>query len=132
MFFRSPISAYDPVEWGSGTVKLLKSPYEGENECTVSCLVLADLQWFSFKNIQKYICFLLLSHFSSTSLTPPLFIDNPVGSQKSEHSCLLYFSYIFLYKFYCNKNTISIVSFNLSEKYYSPVNSTNDYSLAGE
>ena len=37
---------------------------------------------------------------------------------------LLYFSYFFLYKFYCNKNTISIVSFNLSEKYYSPVNST--------
>jgi hypothetical protein len=43
---------------------------------------------------------------------------------------LLYFSYFFLYKFYCNKNTISIVSFNLSEKYYSPVNSTNDYSPA--
>ena len=39
---------------------------------------------------------------------------------------LLYFSYFFLYKFYCNKNTISIVSFNLSEKYYSPVNSIND------
>jgi hypothetical protein len=45
---------------------------------------------------------------------------------------LLYFSYFFLYKFYCNKNTISIVSFNLSEKYYSPVNNTNDYSPAGE
>ena len=30
----------------------------------------------------------------------------------------------FLYKFYCNKNTISIVSFKLSEKYYSPINST--------
>jgi hypothetical protein len=39
---------------------------------------------------------------------------------------LLYFSYFFLYTFYCNKNTISIVSFNLSEKYYSPVNITND------
>jgi hypothetical protein len=84
MFFRSLLSAY---EWGSDTVKILKSPYEGENECTVRCLVLADLQWFSFKNIQKYICFLLLSHFSSTSLTSPLFIDNPVGSQKSENSC---------------------------------------------
>ena len=34
----------------------------------------------------------------------------------------------FLYKCYCNENTISIVSFNLSEKSYSPVNSTNDYS----
>ena len=45
---------------------------------------------------------------------------------------LLYFSYFFLYRFYCNQNTISIVSFNLSEKYYSPVNSTNDYSPAGE
>jgi len=31
---------------------------------------------------------------------------------------LLYFSYFFLYKLYCYKNTIS---FNLSEKYYSPV-----------
>ena len=49
-----------------------------------------------------------------------------------QYIILLYFSYFFLYKFYCNKNTISIVSFNLSEKYYSPVNSTNDYSPAGE
>jgi hypothetical protein len=49
-----------------------------------------------------------------------------------QYLILLYFSYFFLYKFYCNKNTISIVSFNLSEKYYSPVNSTNDYSPAGE
>ena len=45
-----------------------------------------------------------------------------------EYIFLLYFSYFFLYKGYCNKNTI----FNLSEKYYSPVNSTNDYSPAGE
>ena len=45
---------------------------------------------------------------------------------------ILYFSYFFLCKFYCNKNTISIVSFNLSEKYYSPMNSTNDYSPDGE
>ena len=51
---------------------------------------------------------------------------------KQKHNTLLYFSYFFLYKLYCNKNTISIVSFNLSEKYYSPVNSTNDYSPAGE
>jgi hypothetical protein len=44
---------------------------------------------------------------------------------------LCLFSYFSLYKFYCNKNTISIVSFYLSEKYYSPEDSTNDYSPAG-
>ena len=39
---------------------------------------------------------------------------------------------LFLYNYFCNKNTISIVSFNLSQKYYSPVNSTHDYSPGGE
>jgi predicted transcriptional regulator len=37
-----------------------------------------------------------------------------------------------LHQFYCNKITISIVSFNLSEKYYTRVNSTHDYSPTGE
>jgi hypothetical protein len=41
-------------------------------------------------------------------------------------------NYFFLYKFYCNENTISIVSFNMSEKYSSPVKSTNYYLPAGE
>jgi hypothetical protein len=65
---------------------------------------------------QVYKCFIIL---------------NNCAIQNSKLGPFLMDSYFFLCKFYCNKNTISIVSFNLSEKYYSPVNSTNDYSPAG-
>jgi hypothetical protein len=53
-------------------------------------------------------------------------------THNTHNSCIYYTSHTFLYNYFCNKNTISIVSFNLSQKYYSPVNSTHDYSPGGE
>ena len=61
------------------------------------------------------------------------FKDNRIlHTTQAVNTCYNTYHAFFLYKFYCNKNNISIVSFNLSEEYYSPVNSTHDYSPAGE
>jgi hypothetical protein len=76
---------------------------------------------------QVYKCVIILNNCAITnSKLGPLITH---GEDNSVHNSpqlkmlniffLLYFSYFFLYKFYGNKNTISIVSFNLSEKYYS-------------
>ena len=95
-------------------------------------IVIVEIKYFLNLNEYHLPIVILSIHFRQISffkITKDIQSNNNNNIVLSMlHAELLYFSYFFLYKFYCNKNTISIVSFNLSEKYYSPVNSTNDYS----